>query len=104
MSSRATLLLPLPDSPTSPKVVPRAMEKLTPSTACTDWRGLRSTIRSSQGADTSNVLVNPMASTRAVMQPSSARQATNRLHALPCPAAVPAAQPGNDQTLLGNAD
>ncbi len=47
-SSRATVLLPQPDSPTSASVVPRAIEKLTPSTACTNWRGLPSSTRLQQ--------------------------------------------------------
>jgi len=33
--SRPTVVLPQPDSPTSPRVSPRRMSKLTPSTACT---------------------------------------------------------------------
>ena len=55
-SSRATVLLPQPDSPTSASVRPRPIEKLTPSTACTTWRGLRSSTRFSHGADTSKTL------------------------------------------------
>ena len=35
-SSRATVLLPQPDSPTSASVLPRSIAKLTPSTACSE--------------------------------------------------------------------
>ena len=55
-SSRATVLLPQPDSPTSASVLPFSMAKLTPSTACTNCRALRSMTRFNHGADTSKVL------------------------------------------------
>jgi hypothetical protein len=37
----AVLVLPQPDSPTRASISPRAMEKLTPSTACTHSRCFR---------------------------------------------------------------
>ncbi|MDT4822763.1 hypothetical protein FQZ97_559760 [compost metagenome] len=51
---RATVDLPEPDSPTSPKVRPRAMSKLTPSTACSTFFGWRASMRTSQPAERSN--------------------------------------------------
>jgi hypothetical protein len=45
--------LPQPDSPTREKVSPLAISMSMPSTACTIWRGLFSSARTSQGADTS---------------------------------------------------
>ena len=92
-SSRATVLLPQPDSPTSASVLPRSMAKLTPSTACTNWRGLRSTTRLSHGADTSKVFARSCTSTSgfvatvlsavAFMRPPSRcrRRAASRRHA-----------------------
>ena len=57
-------LLPQPDSPTSgQRFVPLRISKLTPSTACTNWRGLRSITRLSQGADTSKIVDLPRSST-----------------------------------------
>src|SRR6058998_1984681 len=62
-SRRATVLLPQPDSPTSASVLPRSIEKLTPSTACTNCFGLRSTTRFNHGADTLKVLARLLTST-----------------------------------------
>ena len=62
-SRRATVLLPQPDSPTSASVSPLRMLNETPSTACTNWRGLRSTTRFSQGAETSKTLARSRTST-----------------------------------------
>src|SRR5580704_18548228 len=50
---RATVVLPQPDSPTSENVSPRLIEKLTPSIALTEARGLPCSSRSSAGGDTS---------------------------------------------------
>ena len=57
------MLLPHPDSPTRASVRPRAIAKPTSSTACTNWRGLRSATRLSQGGETSKVLASPTTST-----------------------------------------
>ncbi len=62
--SRATVDLPHPDSPTSPSVSPRAMVKLTSSTARRIWRPSRSNIRLSQGLETSKSRPSPLATTR----------------------------------------
>src|SRR5215475_9673261 len=61
--SRATVDLPQPDSPTRPKVSPRAIEKLTPSTARSSARGLPSSTRLSHGGETSKVLATLTSST-----------------------------------------
>src|SRR5258708_2059476 len=54
---RATVDLPQPDSPTRESVSPRLMEKETPSTAFSSWRGAPSMTRFSHGRDTSKSLV-----------------------------------------------
>src|SRR6218665_104930 len=64
-SRRATVLLPQPDSPTRASVWPFSIVKSTPSTACSSARGLRSSTRLSQGADTSKVMARACACTRA---------------------------------------
>ncbi len=51
---RATVDFPQPDSPTKASVSPRAMSNDTPSTARSITLGLRASVRSSQGGDTSN--------------------------------------------------
>ena len=63
-NKRATVLLPQPDSPTKASVLPRSISKLTPSTAFSSWRGLRSITRLSQGAETSKVLAKSCATTK----------------------------------------
>ena len=60
---RATVLLPQPDSPTRASVLPRSIVKLTPSTACSRTRGLRSNTRLSQGGDTSKLRARSWATT-----------------------------------------
>src|SRR5260221_10420683 len=54
---RATVDLPQPDSPTRESVSPRLMEKETPSTALSSWRGAPSITRFSHGRETSKSLV-----------------------------------------------
>jgi hypothetical protein len=51
---RATVVLPEPDSPTSAKVSPLAMSKVTPSTALRNSRWPPSSTRLSHGFETSN--------------------------------------------------
>ncbi len=46
MTDSDNMLLPQPLSPTMPSVLPRATERLTPSTAGTSPDGLRNTVRS----------------------------------------------------------
>ncbi len=77
-SSRATVLLPQPDSPTSASVLPLWMLKLTPSTACTNCRGLRSMTRFNHGADTSKVFARSSTLTSAVIWPPVARATSRR--------------------------
>jgi hypothetical protein len=57
------VLLPQPDSPTKAKVVPRAMSKLTPSTARSNCLGLPSSTRLSHGGETSKVRAKSVART-----------------------------------------
>ncbi|MDT4862850.1 hypothetical protein FQZ97_975250 [compost metagenome] len=70
-SSRATVLFPQPDSPTSASVWPRGMSKDTPSTARSSWRGWRSITRLSQGAETSKVLARSVARTSGALVAAS---------------------------------
>src|SRR5271170_6518223 len=79
--SRATVDLPLPDSPTRLKVRPRAISKLTPSTARRIWCGRRSMTRLSHGRDTSK----PRARSR-TWTSGGARSATGGLRGLMQPA------------------
>ena len=112
-SSRATVLLPQPDSPTSASVVPRAMLKATSSTAWTNCRGLRSTTRLSQGAETSKVFARPststsgetfVSSTALMPPPAAARHAASTPPAWRRRAGDPAARPGSDRRPAGSAD
>ncbi len=71
-STRATVLLPQPDSPTSASVWPAWMLKLASSTACSNWRGLPSSRRLSSGGETSKVRARASACTSGWVAPAGA--------------------------------
>src|SRR3954468_13314163 len=76
--SRATVDLPEPDSPTSARVSPGSTEKLTRSTARRKRLGSCSSMRLSQGRDTSKSRLTP-SRLRSGMQPAG-REASARGH------------------------
>ncbi|NJN95000.1 MAG: HAMP domain-containing protein [Anaerolineales bacterium] len=86
--------LPEPDSPTSASVRPLRMEKLRPSTACTNWRGFDSSTRFSHGGETSKVFARSFTSTRGLTPRSPLRPASRR-RACARPDAVPDVLSGN---------